>query len=132
VALVPIPIGNSDKTPCQHTIRGFRASIIQSDAKVPDLPPSIAETAGRRARLVPMRELWILAYIGMRYLGMVFPVLELHIPLAVMTGIVLGSYGWLARRLWKTRLVNPRPCDPCNRDMDWGGMTAGEIDTTSL
>ena len=105
---------------------------LKSDAKVPDLPPSIAETAGRRARLVPVRELWILAYIGMRYLGMVFPVLELHIPLAVMTGIVLGSCGWLARRLWKTKLVNPRLCDPCNHDMDWAGMTAGEIDTTSL
>ena len=59
VALVPIPIGSSDKTPRHHTIRGaFRASITQSDAKVPDLPPSIAETAGRRARLVPVRELW--------------------------------------------------------------------------
>ena len=47
------------KTPRHHTIRGaFRASITQSDAKVPDLPPSIAETAGRRARLVPVRELW--------------------------------------------------------------------------
>ena len=76
--------------------------------------------------------IWVLAYIGMRYLGMVFPGLELHIPLAVMTGIVLGSYGWLARRLWKTKLVNPRLCDPCNHDMDWAGMTAGEIDTTSL
>jgi hypothetical protein len=56
--------------------------------------------------------IWVLAYVGMRYLGMVFPGLELHIPVAVMTGIVLGSYGWLVRRFWKTKLVNPRPCDP--------------------
>jgi len=76
--------------------------------------------------------IWVLAYIEMRYLGMVSRGLELHILLAVMTGIVLGSYGWLAGRLWKTKLVNPRPCDPCNHDMDWGGMTSGEIDTTSL
>jgi hypothetical protein len=69
--------------------------------------------------------IWVLVYIGMRYLGMVFPGLELHIPLAVMTGIVLGSYGWLGRRLWKTKLVNPRPCDPCNHDMDWGRHDLG-------
>jgi len=56
--------------------------------------------------------IWVLGYVGMRYLGMIFPGLELHIPMAVMTGIVLGSYGWLVRRLWKTRFVNPLPCDP--------------------
>ena len=56
--------------------------------------------------------IWILAYVGMRYLGMVFPGLELHIPMTMMTAIILGSYGWLVRRLWKTKFVRPRPCDP--------------------
>lgn len=56
--------------------------------------------------------IWILGYVGMRYLGMVFPGLELHIPVAVVTGVVLGSYAWLARKFWKSRLVRPRPCDP--------------------
>ena len=50
-------------------------------------------------------------FIGMRSLGMVFPGLELHLPMAAMTGIVLGPYGWLVRRFWKTNLVNPGPCD---------------------
>jgi hypothetical protein len=40
--------------------------------------------------------IWVLGYIGMLKLGMVFPSFELHISVAVMTGIVLGSYGWHA------------------------------------
>lgn len=56
--------------------------------------------------------IWISSYIGMRYLRMVFPGFELPIPMTLMTGIVLGSYAWLVRRLWKTKLVQPRPCDP--------------------
>jgi hypothetical protein len=56
--------------------------------------------------------IWILAYIGMRYLGMVFPGFELHIPATIMFGIVLGSYSWLVRWFWKTKLARPRPCDP--------------------
>lgn len=56
--------------------------------------------------------LWVFSYVGMRYLRMVFPGLELHLPLASMAAIVLGTYALLIRWLWKTKLVRPRPCDP--------------------
>jgi hypothetical protein len=76
------------------------------------VPPLFGRVLLWASTLLLAALIWVLAYVGMRYLGMVFPGFELHLPMAVMTGIVLGSYGWLVRRFWKTKLVNPRPCDP--------------------
>jgi len=75
-------------------------------------PPLFGRVLLCASTLLLAAVIWVLAYVGMRYLGMVFPGLELHSPMAVMTGIVLGSYGWLVRRFWKTKLVKPRPRDP--------------------
>ena len=75
-------------------------------------PPLFGRVLLCASTLLLAAVIWVLAYVGMRYLGMVFPGLELHSPMSVMTGIVLGSYGWLVRRFWKTKLVKPRPRDP--------------------
>lgn len=56
--------------------------------------------------------IWVLAHLGMRHLGKVAPGFEMYLSEFVLTGISLGLYGWLVRRFWKTKLVNPRPCDP--------------------
>ncbi len=76
------------------------------------VPPRFGRVLFAISTLALALVIWVLGYIGMRYLGMVFPGLEIHIPAVVMFGIVLGTYAWLVRRFWKTKLVQPRPCDP--------------------